>query len=692
MWQRLSEWLTRNPWMVVVALYAMALLLRLFYYSSLGNTLMAHVLLMDEAYYQNEARNLLLGVPQPTDSWFMTPLYPYFLSIVFWFRDSPMAAYLVQMILGAGLAPLIYLVGLKVLRPLAALVCAVGVATFAPLVFFEGLILVESLVAVALTSGLVCALYSRGRWRWSLASGVLLGIAILGRGSNIVLVPIWWAWLWWGASSESSVASSDTTRGAGSLARTRRQACLAHFVGIALTLAPLFLYNATHAKQPLFLTANGGFNLYLGNGPQATGIFQLPRGLDLAQDPLALRYVQRRIQQPVTASEAQRFWMQETVSHVREHPGRAAQLLVWKFVLFWNRTSFPQVEGFETAIVDLPLSRPPFWRSLWILPFALVGVALVFLWRQHPQAAARRFIALTVLGYSIAIALFFITDRYRMAILPLTLVLAMLPLDSLVALWQRHKRLQLLGLIAALAALVYLTAGSRLAIDHTRMRRDIHVHDALRFAKAQRYEAAVVEYRQALQLAPNDADLLDGLARLYARAGEDSLALDQLRGLLRDDPDNARSWYNLGNLYRRLGQQQNAVDAYQRSLEIEPLREAAWNNLGEAYRALGDTVQAESAYRRAVDIVPGHEQAWNNLGGLLAMRGDGRQAEAAFRRAITANPRYVPGWTNLAILLTNDGRYEEAIEAWRTILRIRPDHPLAQNTLRRIEEAGGPSS
>jgi hypothetical protein len=97
--------LRRTGW-AALTLYVIALLLRIFYYSQLGNTLMAHILLMDEAYYQSEAHNILLGVPQPTDSWFMTPLYPYFLSAVFWFRDTPMAAYLVQMILGAGLAPM----------------------------------------------------------------------------------------------------------------------------------------------------------------------------------------------------------------------------------------------------------------------------------------------------------------------------------------------------------------------------------------------------------------------------------------------------------------------------------------------------------------------------------------------------------------------------------------------------------
>lgn len=693
MTRRAADWVSGHTFLVVVILYGIALGLRLYQYSHLTNTLMAHVLLMDEAYYRSEAQNILLGVPQPTDSWFMTPLYPYFLSAIFLVRDAPVAAYLVQMILGAALAPLAFVLARRLMGPLWGVVAGLAVATFAPLVFFEGLLLVESLVTVSLTASFVLAVGGRQAPARAAVSGLLLGIAILGRGSNAVLLPVWLLWFWF--AERSSAAGSAERPAPASIPRWKRAwkpAWLWCAAGCLVTLLPLLAYNATHARQPLFLTANGGFNLYLGNGPQATGIFQLPEDLDLAQDPLALRYVQRNIQRPVTASEAQHFWMQKTLEHVREHPGRAVQLVAWKLLLFWNRTSFPQVEGFETAIETLPLSRWPFWRSLLVLPLALLAVGIVILDRRHPEAAARRFLVASVLLYSAAIALFFITDRYRMGILPLVIVLALLPFEAAVRAWTRHRRWMVLPMAVALALLVHLTDSHRLAIDRTRMRRDIHVHDALRFAKAERYEAAVDEYRQALQLDPDDPEILDGLARLYARAGLDSLALDQLEGLLRDHPESARSWYNLGNLYRRLQRHEDAIDAFERSLALEPQREAAWNNLGESYRALGDTLRAEQAYRRALDLVPGHEQAWNNLGALLALRGDVAAAEDAFRSAIRSNPRYVPGWTNLAILLTNAGRYEEALDAWRMILRIEPRNPLARDTVRRIEEAREGSS
>ena len=81
-----------------------------------------------------------------------------------------------------------------------------------------------------------------GNW-----SGLLLGIAVLGRGSNLVFLPLWLFWF--------------LTRPSRPELRRRRHPGMSFLLGCLLPLAPLFLYNMTHAKQPLLLTANGGFNL-----------------------------------------------------------------------------------------------------------------------------------------------------------------------------------------------------------------------------------------------------------------------------------------------------------------------------------------------------------------------------------------------------------------------------------------------
>jgi cytochrome c-type biogenesis protein CcmH/NrfG len=413
-------------------------------------------------------------------------------------------------------------------------------------------------------------------------------------------------------------------------------------------------------------------------------------GLDLQQDPLTLRYVQRQLHRPVTASQTHDYWMERTRDWVHQHPGRTLQLFLWKQILFWNRMSIPQVEGFDSAAPGTALWRPPFWRSFYFLPLALLGtfVALWPLVRRRGLDAAQRtrvLLAICALVYSASIAIFFVTDRYRVPILPCVMILAVCGLASIAAAFTPGRRRTLPCLALGAALCIAATDPARLGVDRRRMQRDLHVHTALRYAQARQFDAALHEYQAALALDPRDADVRDGWARMLGRAGRDSLALDAFHDLLRDQPNDARTWYNLGNLERRLHHDEAARAAYERALALEPDREAAWNHLGEVYRAEGDTAQAAACYRRALAIVPAHEPALSNLAALRAQQGHVAEAEAGWRAALAVNPRHLPSLVNLAILLTDAGRKPEAVDLWQRVLNVDPGNATAIAVLRQLD-------
>lgn len=675
---RVDGWIERHALSMGVLLYAMALGLRLWHWFTFRDTLLARVFLMDEAYYHEEAWNLVRGIPHQGDSYFMNPLYPMFLSLLMRaFGDAVARVYAVQLALGALTAPLVFVVARRAMRGTGALCAGIVVATCAPLVFYESLLLVEWIVALGLMAATWLAVRAPSRGRSALLGGACLGVASLARGSNLLLLPAFALWF-------------GMRRGVGKAGWAQMARLL---LGCVLVLSPLLIWNARHAEQPLLLTANAGFNLYLGNGPESTGLFQLPEGLDLAQDPLALRAVQRETQTKVTASVASHYWLAKTWEHMQAHPLRALDLLAWKGLLFWNRYSFPQVESFASATRLLPLSHLPFWHGGWIFPLALLGIVFAL---AHGRRAFRRdqvgaepvhfFLAVCVILYAFSIVLFFVTDRYRVPAMPWLVLLAVMGVGRMLTQLAGGHRKQLLGSVVLLSGLFAVTDPGRIGVDRARVQRDVLVHDALREAKAGMFDAAVASYAAALQSAPRDADLRDGMARMLSRAGRDSLALGVYADLLLDEPRFGRGWYNLGNLLRRMGRQAEAVQAYRQAVEIDPWREAAWNNLGESERALGDTLAAARAYHRALELVPGYEQALNNLAALRGFQGDAEAAESGFREAIAANPRYLPAWKNLAILLTNQRRLAEARTAWQNILVLDPGDSLAHEVLRRIAE------
>jgi tetratricopeptide (TPR) repeat protein len=680
--QRLDALISGHGRAVAITLYLIALALRAVHLDAFRETLLAHVFLMDEAYYHAEAWNLVRGVPNQTDSWFMTPLYPWFLSLLFRVTgESPTGAYAVQLALGALAAPMTFALARRLMRATLALIAGLAVASFAPTLFFESLFLVEWMILLALLAVLLFALRAPENRLHAVLTGAFIGLATLGRGSNLLLLlPLA---VWFRTHGQRGMQRVGLLLG-----------------GCTLVVSPLVLYNLANARQPLLLTANAGFNLYLGNGPEATGIFGLPAGLDLAGDPLALRFVQRETGRPVTASEASRFWLHKTLDWVRSHPGRTANLFAWKLLLFWNRFSIPQVESYAVEAERLPISRPPYWSSYAIFPLALLAGCIALLEtlrlrrREADQRLARRvrgvaLLAAFALVYSGSIALFFITDRYRVAVMPWLIVLSVYASGRFLGALSAGRRKEALLIVLLGLSFFWLSAPARLRIDIPHVQRDLLVHDALRYAKVGYFDAALEAYHSALSESPKDAELRDGLARMYSRAGRDTLAIATLVELLREEPELDRSWYNLGNVYRRSRRYIEAVEAYRKSLRLEPRREAAWNNLGETYRALGDTASAAQAYRRAIETVPGHAQAHNNLAALRAAQGDAEAAEAGFRAAIAANPRYVPAWTNLAILFTDSGRFEEALEAWRHIVSLDPENEIARRAVEQVGSARG---
>jgi tetratricopeptide (TPR) repeat protein len=674
----LARWrsaVAAHPYRSGLGLYLWALGVRLVYLVSFKDTMVARVPLMDEAFYHAEAWSLARGAPALSEAWFMTPLYPWFLSFVFRFVGDGTPAYAVQLALGALVAPLTFFVAKRVMHVLLAVATAAALACFAPLVFFEALYLVEGLVLLALL-GATCAAVATPRRRNAWIAGVLLGVAVLGRGSNLVLaIPF----AWWFAR-----------RPGPGRAWARAGAMIA---GILLVLAPLLVHNTVRAHRPFMLTANAGFNLYIGNGPEATGIFVRLPALDLAQDPLTVRHVQRALGRAVTVTEASDYWMDRTRDWVRRHPAATAWLFTWKMILFWNRLSIPQVEGFASAAAGTALETFPFWRRFDFLPFALVGmvIAVIAALRGHRRPrdesiATGGLLAACAFVYSASIALFFVTDRYRVPALPWIANLGAMALQMLVTSVPRARRLRLLILLPAIAIGFMLTDPRALRVDRRLMERDLRVHTSLRYARAGEFDRAVQEYRAALALDPANASLRDGLARMLSRAGHDSLAIEEFRALVTQHPEDGTAWYNLGNAYKRAGRASEALAAYRRALDQPPEREAAWNNAGEIFRALGDTARAATAYRRALAIVPAYDRALNNLAALRGALGDGVEAEAGFRAALAANPRYLPALTNLAILLGDTGREVEARAVWWRLLTIAPEDERAMDALRRLGE------
>jgi len=129
---------------------------------------------------------------------------------------------------------------------------------------------------------------------------------------------------------------------------------------------------------------------------------------------------------------------------------------------------------------------------------------------------------------------------------------------------------------------------------------------ALTHHRANRLDAAIENYTQAIELSPLSADIYN----------------------------------NLGVALRANKRVKAAIACYRRSLSIKPNSASVYTNLGNALQDCGEFSHAAEAHRRAVKCAPQSAKAVFNAGRALNDAGESKTALAHFARAVKIEPNF----------------------------------------------------
>jgi tetratricopeptide (TPR) repeat protein len=110
-------------------------------------------------------------------------------------------------------------------------------------------------------------------------------------------------------------------------------------------------------------------------------------------------------------------------------------------------------------------------------------------------------------------------------------------------------------------------------------------------------------------------------ARLYLERAE------------KQDPDNPEILNKLAFVLHRQGEEAEALRYYERSLRIDPNDDLTHNAIAEVLRALGRLDEAQEHYKAAVDIDDTFWETYYNYGRLLIEKGDRDGAKMMFEKA-----------------------------------------------------------
>jgi tetratricopeptide (TPR) repeat protein len=192
---------------------------------------------------------------------------------------------------------------------------------------------------------------------------------------------------------------------------------------------------------------------------------------------------------------------------------------------------------------------------------------------------------------------------------------------------------------------------------------------------------AAEEYRKALVLVPNDAQMHYNLSLALERLGDASGEILELRRAVRFDPQLAVAHNQLGLLALTGGRPVEAERELKAAIQSNPKYAEALNNLGVLYTQQGKDNEAAPLFQQAAFYDPTYSRAFVNLGLTLARHGQLAEAETQFRAALKGNPNDAGAFGALGMVQAKLGRGDEAIASFRKAVELQPDSSEAHLNL-----------
>ena len=310
------------------------------------------------------------------------------------FGHTPVLLAMVQAVLAAFMAPVIFAVGE---RPFGAWTAALGavLAALHPGLLAYSLKL-HPLGLDVLLLALLVLWTTRGRW--TRGSGFLTGVTL---GLNLMTRPTFFL------AGLAALSVRWFARRASS-----RQMIAVIALGLAVG-APWVTRNWLFLGRPLLISTSFE-DVWKGNNPMSSGSSWLAAGQDVfGAAPIDLR---NRIWH-ADELQANDVFAQETLSFIEQRPEQFASLFARKFVYFWW---LPQPAG---------LLYPPSWLATYqvyasvVYAFAAVGIVGIL---RGGSAEERNLLStLAAVGFSLAVihALAYVEGRHRWGLEPLLLLL-----------------------------------------------------------------------------------------------------------------------------------------------------------------------------------------------------------------------------------------------------------------------------
>lgn len=684
-------------------LLLLGLTLRLVYIWEIGDSMLFDVLLTDSHTYDQFALKIMDGTFQGEEVYSMNILYPYFLAGIYAILGRNwIAVAVVQAFIDIASCLLVYLIGLATFGRKTALIALLLSSVYGIFIFYSGALLTPTLINLLLLAMLYLLVryaYTGNVWLL-LASGFLCGMASLGRGNAVLLIPLY------------LVASR--------LLEKKWKTALSRWglfaIGGLAVIFAVTVRNYTVEKE--FVPISGNYAaFYIGNNETSNGLYSRPpfiAGASFEDEVLATREaVSKDLGRDVTLGEAASYLFRSGIEYVVENPIRVLRLDLLKAFYFFNSTEPPTNLNYHFAREFSGILRALPMDFGIIASLGILGLILSLTdWRKLA------FFYLYAGAFFITCIVFFVSAEYRMPAVPVFILFA-----SVAVLWiyrvlrrllvwttkrprqakdagpgpcRETSRVRCLWPFILLAVLLVATHVQTDLLKIQTMTRLDHLNFASLYHNRGDYAKAIELAKQSLELDPHYGLAHAKLYQLYNIVGKHRLSYYHLEESLkyRPVPETDDGEVEADTKVRRAsaaylaGEYQKALVLFQALLPETVFVEThrILNNIGLCYAMLQDPVRAEAAYKQAIALEPAYSKAYNNLADLYRSTGDYDRAALNYAKAIELEPQFTKARMGFARMYDMVGDRAEARNQLEQILTYDPQNAQVKQLLQYLAD------
>lgn len=216
-----------------------------------------------------------------------------------------------------------------------------------------------------------------------------------------------------------------------------------------------------------------------------------------------------------------------------------------------------------------------------------------------------------------------------------------------------------------------------------------HYQKALEYMKIADDKAAIIEFKNAIQVDAKFADARYQLGLLYLKAGNPRAAFSELQRAVGLNPENLDAGIKVAELYLLANNKIDSRKYVEQVLNANPDYLDGLTLLANLELIEGNFTKADQTLAKALQLAPDNDKFYNIKGQLLTSQNKLAEAEQMFKKALDLNPE---SFTNHQALLTHYDRNKDELAVQNllaTMLTKFPGNAKIQLLMAKFHEKKG---